>query len=98
MRFMTSSALDLIVQVSRQSDGSRRVTSISEVVGMEGNVITLQEIFVFEKKGSMRRGKSSASIARPGFVRSFPSGWKSPASRCPNASSAITVSDHGEYP
>jgi pilus assembly protein CpaF len=57
MRFMTSSALDLIIQVSRQTDGSRRVTSISEVVGMEGEVITLQEIFVFEKRGIDEKGK-----------------------------------------
>lgn len=57
MRFMTASAMDLIVQVSRQSDGSRRITSISEVVGMEGDVITLQDIFVFEKRGVDPKGK-----------------------------------------
>jgi pilus assembly protein CpaF len=57
MRFMTSSALDLIVQVSRMTDGSRRITSISEVVGMESDVITLQEIFVFEKRGIDQKGK-----------------------------------------
>lgn len=57
MRFMTSSALDLIVQVSRMTDGSRRITSISEVVGMEGEVITLQEIFLFEKRGIDAKGK-----------------------------------------
>jgi pilus assembly protein CpaF len=57
MRFMTSSALDLIVQVSRMTDGSRRVTSISEVVGMEGDVITLQDVFVFEKRGLDPQGK-----------------------------------------
>jgi pilus assembly protein CpaF len=57
MRFMISSALDLVVQVSRMTDGSRRITSISEVVGMEGEVITLQEIFVFEKRGIDPQGK-----------------------------------------
>jgi pilus assembly protein CpaF len=57
MRFMLSSALDLIIQVSRMTDGSRRVTTISEVVGMEGDVITLQDIFVFEKRGINERGK-----------------------------------------
>ena len=57
MRFMVSSALDLIIQVSRQTDGSRRITSISEVVGMEGDVVTLQDIFVFEKRGIDPQGK-----------------------------------------
>jgi pilus assembly protein CpaF len=57
MRFMTSSALDVVVQVSRMTDGSRRVTSLSEVVGMEGEVITLQEIFTFEKQGIDSQGK-----------------------------------------
>ncbi|MDT8442401.1 MAG: CpaF family protein [Desulfuromonadales bacterium] len=57
MRFMVSSALDLVIQVSRMTDGSRKVTSISEVVGMEGEVITLQEIFVFKKQGIDAEGR-----------------------------------------
>jgi pilus assembly protein CpaF len=57
MRFMISSALDLIVQTSRMADGSRKVTSISEVVGMEGDVITLQDIFVYERAGVDEQGK-----------------------------------------
>ncbi|MDF1577784.1 MAG: CpaF family protein [Desulfobulbales bacterium] len=56
MRFMMSSALDLIVQVERLVDGSRKIVSISEVVGMEGYVITLQDIFVFEKRGIDKKG------------------------------------------
>ncbi len=57
MRFMISSALDLIIQVTRLSDGSRRITSLAEVVGMEGEVITLQDIFVYEKQGIDKSGK-----------------------------------------
>jgi pilus assembly protein CpaF len=57
MRFMISSALDLIIQVTRLSDGSRRITSLAEVVGMEGDVITLQDLFVFEKHGIDKNGK-----------------------------------------
>jgi len=57
MRFMVASALDVIIQVARMTDGSRRVTSISEVVGMEGEVITLQEVFTFEKQGVDDKGK-----------------------------------------
>ena len=51
MRQQIASALDLVIQVSRMSDGTRKVTSISEVTGMEGDVITMQEIFLFEKTG-----------------------------------------------
>jgi len=57
MRFMISSALDLIVQVSRFTDGTRKVKSITEVVGMEGQIITLQDIFVYHKQGIDSNGK-----------------------------------------
>src|SRR5277367_754451 len=51
IRQQISSAVDLFVQIARFSDGTRRVTHITEVVGMEGDVITLQDIFLFEKTG-----------------------------------------------
>src|SRR5881409_2077424 len=51
MRQQISSAIQLVVQQTRLSDGSRKVTSISEITGMEGDVITMQEIFLFEKLG-----------------------------------------------
>ena len=57
MRQQISSAIHMIVQQARLSDGSRKVTSISEVTGMEGDVITMQEIFRFEKIGVDERGK-----------------------------------------
>jgi pilus assembly protein CpaF len=57
MRFMISSALDMVIQVSRLTDGTRKVTSISEVVGMEGSVITLQDVFVFEQQGIDPEGR-----------------------------------------
>jgi pilus assembly protein CpaF len=56
MRQQIASALDLVIQVSRMSDGTRKVTSISEVTGMEGEVITMQEIFLFEKTGVTSKG------------------------------------------
>lgn len=72
MRFMVSSALDLVIQVSRMTDGSRKITSVAEVVGMEGEVITLQEIFVFERKGLDKDGKvigqHRSSGIRPKFT------------------------------
>jgi pilus assembly protein CpaF len=57
MRQQISSAIQLVIQQSRLSDGSRKVTSISEITGMEGDVITMQEIFVFEKMGMTQDGK-----------------------------------------
>ncbi|HWG21487.1 MAG TPA: CpaF family protein [Terracidiphilus sp.] len=51
VRQQIASAIDIVVQVTRMSDGSRKVTSISEITGMEENVITMQEIFLFEKRG-----------------------------------------------
>jgi pilus assembly protein CpaF len=51
MRQQVASALNLVVQVARLSDGSRRVTSISEITGMEGETITMQEIFQYERTG-----------------------------------------------
>jgi pilus assembly protein CpaF len=57
MRQQIASAIQLVVQQSRQADGSRKVTTVSEITGMEGDVITMQEIFVFEKMGLSKEGK-----------------------------------------
>jgi pilus assembly protein CpaF len=57
IRQQIASAINLIVQVSRQADGTRKVTGISEITGMEGEVITMQEIFVFERTGISPEGR-----------------------------------------
>src|SRR5229473_385822 len=57
MRQQISSAIQLVVQQTRMSDGSRKVISVSEITGMEGDIITMQEIFVFEKMGVTQDGK-----------------------------------------
>jgi pilus assembly protein CpaF len=57
IREQVASALELLVHVSRLSDGTRRVTNISEVVGMEGEVVTTQDIFAFQKQGIGEDGK-----------------------------------------
>lgn len=51
VRVQITNAIDIIIQVSRFSDGTRRVKQITEVVGMEGDVITMQDIFKFEQTG-----------------------------------------------
>jgi pilus assembly protein CpaF len=57
IRQQVASAVNLFVQVARFSDGSRRVTHITEVVGMEQDMITLQDIFLFEKTGIVESGR-----------------------------------------
>ncbi|HEY7169305.1 MAG TPA: CpaF family protein [Vicinamibacterales bacterium] len=57
MRQQIASAIQLVVQQTRLSDGSRKITSVSEITGMEGDIITMQEIFVFEKVGLTGEGK-----------------------------------------
>ena len=57
MRQQIASAIQIVVQQTRLSDGTRKVTSISEITGMEGDIITMQEIFAFEKVGITQEGK-----------------------------------------
>jgi pilus assembly protein CpaF len=70
-----SSALDVIIHLSRLVDGSRKVTSIQEVSGMEGETVTLQEIFYFEQSGvdgqGTVKGRFRARGVRPRFVEKF---------------------------
>jgi pilus assembly protein CpaF len=57
MRQQIAAAIHIVIQQARMSDGSRKITSISEITGMEGDVITMQEIFLFEKIGLTQDGK-----------------------------------------
>ena len=57
VRQQIASAITIVIQASRMSDGSRKVTSVSEITGMEENVISMQEIFAFNKKGIGPDGK-----------------------------------------
>jgi pilus assembly protein CpaF len=72
IREQIASALDVVVQISRLSDGRRKVTNISEIVGMEGHVVTMQDIFVFERMGVAEDGtvlgRFKATGIRPKFV------------------------------
>jgi pilus assembly protein CpaF len=70
MRQQIASAVQVVIQVSRMSDGSRKVIQISEIVGMEGDVITMQDIFGFERQGmdgDKVVGRFRASGIRPRF-------------------------------
>ena len=67
VRQQIASAINLIVQISRQSDGTRRVTGITELTGMEGEVITMQDIFLFERTGIAANGKVQGRFRATGI-------------------------------
>jgi pilus assembly protein CpaF len=71
IRHQISSAIDLIVQTSRLSDGTRKVMAITEVGGMEGETVTLQDLFVFEKRGISREGTVQGRFAATGIRPRF---------------------------
>ncbi len=71
IREQIASAIDIIVHESRLSDGSRKVTCISEVVGLEGNQITMQDIFEFKQTGISAQGKVIGHYRATGAVPTF---------------------------
>src|SRR6202158_1058603 len=71
IRQQIASAVDLFVQVARFSDGSRRITHLTEVVGMEGDLITMQDIFVFEKTGVTEQGRVTGRFRATGIRPKF---------------------------
>src|SRR6516225_1279914 len=71
IRRQISSALDVVVQVSRLADGTRKIVSIAEITGMEGNVVTMQDIFVFEKRGVRESGEVLGEFVATGVRPKF---------------------------
>jgi pilus assembly protein CpaF len=71
IRQQISSAIDLVVQIARMSDGTRRVTALTECVGMEGDLVTMQDIFVFEKTGLTERGRVTGRFRATGIRPKF---------------------------
>jgi pilus assembly protein CpaF len=71
IRHQITSAIDVIAQVSRLSDGTRKVVSIAEVTGMEGEIITMQDIFVFQKKGIGPNGQVLGEFMPTGIRPKF---------------------------
>jgi pilus assembly protein CpaF len=72
LRDMISTSIDVIIQAARLRDGSRRITHITEVIGTEGDVITTQDIFVYDIEGEDANGRivghhRSTGIGRPKF-------------------------------
>jgi pilus assembly protein CpaF len=71
IRTQIASAIDLIVQASRLSDGSRRITHISEITGTVGEIVSLQDIYLFEKSGLSSTGKAKGRFFATGVVPNF---------------------------
>lgn len=71
IREQITSAVDVIVQQTRLKDGSRKITHISEVVGMEGDIITLQDIYVFVQNGKDEKGKIVGEFKATGIKPRF---------------------------
>src|SRR6185312_11868032 len=71
IREQIASAVNLIVQISRFSDGSRKISSITEVVGMQGETITLQEIFRFKEEGFDKNRRVKGQFQAMGLIPTF---------------------------
>jgi pilus assembly protein CpaF len=71
IRRQIASAIDVVVQVSRHSDGSRKVISLAEITGMEGEVVSMQDIFVFRKRGIRDNGEVLGDFTATGIRPKF---------------------------
>jgi pilus assembly protein CpaF len=71
IRRQISSAIDVVVQVNRMSDGTRKIVSIAEITGMEGSVVTMQEIFVYSKRGIKENGEVLGDFVATGVRPKF---------------------------
>jgi septum site-determining protein MinD len=71
IREMIASAVHMVIQQSRLDDGSRRIMNITEIGGIQGEVITLQDIFMFKQEGIGRDGKIIGKFMATGFIPKF---------------------------
>jgi pilus assembly protein CpaF len=71
LRAQMASAINVVVQVARNEDGRRRVVSLQEINGMEGDVITMSELFTFERSGLDKEGNVQGRIRATGIIPSF---------------------------
>lgn len=68
MRQQISSAIDIVIQLARLSDGRRKVVSVAEVLGMEGDIVTMQDLFYFERKGMDEDGNVLGAFRPTGIM------------------------------
>jgi pilus assembly protein CpaF len=71
VRRQIASAITIVLQVARFSDGTRRVTHITEITGMENDIVSMQDVFVFEKQGVNEDGRTLGSFTATGIRPKF---------------------------
>jgi pilus assembly protein CpaF len=71
VRHQIASAIHAVVQIARLADGTRKVVAISEVTGMEGEVVSMQDVFIFERKGITEGGKVRGVLRATGIRPKF---------------------------
>ncbi|WNC73325.1 CpaF family protein [Thalassotalea psychrophila] len=85
IRSQIASAIDLVVQLQRHEDGHRRITSVQEINGMEGDIITMSEIFTFERQGKDEDGNILGEFKPTGVVPNFNTTLKAKGIVLPNS-------------
>jgi pilus assembly protein CpaF len=71
IRRQIASAIDVVIQVSRLSDGTRKVINIAEITGMEGDVVSMQDIFIYRKRGIRDTGEVTGDFLPTGIRPRF---------------------------
>jgi len=71
LRAQIASALNIVIQVQRGEDGRRRIVSVQEIAGMEGDIITMSEIFAFRRSGMDKDGNVLGKLEATGVVPAF---------------------------
>jgi pilus assembly protein CpaF len=94
IRQQVSSAVDLFIQIARFSDGSRRITHMTECVGMEGEQVTTQDVFVFDKTGVREDGKVTGKFRPTGIRPKFYERLRAAGMQLPAAVFQTTVEIH----
>ncbi|MFT6987459.1 MAG: pilus assembly protein CpaF [Psychromonas sp.] len=85
IRAQIASAIDVVIQLQRQEDGCRRITSVQEINGMEGDVITMSEIFKFARKGKDADGNILGDYLATGVIPNFNNQLKLKGINLPNS-------------
>ena len=85
IRSQIASAIDVVIQLQRQEDGRRRITSIQEINGMEGDIITMSEIFKFARTGKDADGNIQGNYIATGVIPNFNNQLKLKGINLPNS-------------
>ena len=71
VRYQIASAINMVIQINRMPDGTRKLTSITEITGLEGDVITMQDLFMYERRGYDENGKVLGEFSSTGLRPKF---------------------------